>query len=839
VGQRTLISLGVAVLLLLAPAGAQAAGAKFRVLNAGAAGPVTIQVNGKTKVSKLKLGRTSRRKPLAAGRYTFTAVRPSSKATIARLSVRVGRGERVTIVFTVKGRKPQLLLLREPAPAAGQILLRAANFSTKAGAVDFRVGALVIARKVGYGRTTTIRKIAPDAAPTGLLDVTARRPKQQKPITSEDPLVLARGSIGLFVLVPKGKGSRLIRLPYDKPPPAPKRQPTIKGKRRYDNVVRCGSDAWRPKGVSVKRRWTVDGTVVVTGSALALTTAAHAGHTIACAVTGTLNGMATTISTSFALPAAPTNVIPPTVRIPAGTLTPGVLATCQRGTWKPASPTFSVRWIRMATGAEIGTGSTYTLKLPDDNGAPNALGCEVTATNAGGRSVPVRSANTLAMGIAPTITIDPLSMPANLTTDTTAAFTWAIGGGGASSVTCRLDNGPVGPCDTPSSQGYGGLPTSPAGVSHTFTVSAANAAGTAPPASYTWTIAPLAPIVTITGGPTNSTATAATFSWTIGGGLATAIECSIDGGAFVGCASPKTYTGLAAAPGGAPHTFSVRATNANPTTPTATASHSWTVLPQPPTVTIDSGPANPTTSTDASFTWTIGGGLATAVECSLDGAPFAACASPTTYTGLAAAPGGAPHTFSVRVTNANPTTPTATASWSWTVQPEPPTVTITAGPTNPTTSTDATFTWTIDGGGATAVECSLDGGGFAACASGQSYTGLSTSAGGDTHTFSVRATNANPTRATASYTWVVQPPPPTVTEVAVTPGDATSTGPFVVTFAVAGPTTSVACALDLAEAVACSTGDSFPDPGIGMHTMVVTASNVTGSGSDSVSWTYV
>jgi hypothetical protein len=160
-----LLFLGVAILLLLVPTGAQAAGAKFRVLNAAVSGPVTVQVNGKTKISKLKLGRTSRRIPLAAGRYTFSAKRGNK--TVTALSVRLGRNERVTVVFAMKGKKPQLFLLREPRVARGAILLRAANFASSAGAVDFRLGGLVIGRKVGFGGSTTIRKVAPNFTLTG------------------------------------------------------------------------------------------------------------------------------------------------------------------------------------------------------------------------------------------------------------------------------------------------------------------------------------------------------------------------------------------------------------------------------------------------------------------------------------------------------------------------------------------------------------------------------------------------------------------------------------------------------------------------------------------------
>jgi hypothetical protein len=82
----------------------------------------------------------------------------------------------------------------------------------------------------------------------------------------------------------------------------------------------------------------------------------------------------------------------------------------------------------------------------------------------------------------------------------------------------------------------------------------------------------------------------------------------------------------------------------------------------------------------------------------------------------------------------------------------------------------------------------------------------------------------------------VNPPLPTVTNVAVTPGDGATTGPFSLSFDVGGPTTSVACTLD-AAAVPCA--DPFGDPGAGTHTINVTASNATGDGTGSVTWTFV
>ena len=379
------ILLAAALLLVSVPIGAEAAGAKFRVLNAAPSGIVTVQVNGKTKISRLKLGRASRRIPMAAGRYTFTALRPPSRKAVARLDVRLKRNERVTIVFAMNGSKPQLQVLREAKPARGAILLSAANFASAAGAVDFRLGALLIGKKVGFGRSTAIRKIAPDFSPTGLVKVSARR-SSKKVMTAADPLVLARGSVGLFAIIPRGSGVKLVRLPYDTPPPAPLKQPVIKGTQRFGSKVRCVGDAWRPKGAKVIRRWTVDGAAKASaGNPLTLSTAAHAGHRIGCSVSATSKGMTTTISASFQFPGVPTPLTAPSVRVPATALVAGSPVSCDVGTWTGGPTRFDVRWIRIGTGAVLGTGRTYTLSLAE-NGARNSLGCDVVATNAGGHS---------------------------------------------------------------------------------------------------------------------------------------------------------------------------------------------------------------------------------------------------------------------------------------------------------------------------------------------------------------------------------------------------------------------------------------------------------------------
>lgn len=106
-------------------------------------------------------------------------------------------------------------------------------------------------------------------------------------------------------------------------------------------------------------------------------------------------------------------------------------------------------------------------------------------------------------------------------------------------------------------------------------------------------------------------------------------------------------------------------------------------------VSLTSKPANPTTATDATFTWSTNNPVVSA-SCTLDGVA-AACASPETYTGLAPTS----HSFSVKVTDSNGRT--ASTSYSWSVTASSSTSGGTTGTTTGTTgTTTGTTLWTGD-----------------------------------------------------------------------------------------------------------------------------------------------
>ena len=400
-------------------------------------------------------------------------------------------------------------------------------------------------------------------------------------------------------------------------------------------------------------------------------------------------------------------------------------------------------------------------------------------------------------------------------TDSSFSFAGEVG----ASFECKLDSGVFVVCVSP--RAYGGL----ADGGHSFSVRATDAAGNTDPspALFAWTVDTVAPETTIDTHPgslTNATGASFAFSSEPGVGFA----CKLDGGSFQGCGSPKSYDSLA--DGG--HSFEVRATDAAGNADLSPALFSWVVDATPPDTSIGARPDALTRETSASFSFSSEPGVG--FECRRDGAGFAPCTSPTSYTGLA--DGG--HSFEVRATDAAGNTDPTPAAFSWTVDTTPPETTIDTHPGSLTNATGASFSFSSEPGAG--FECKLDAGVFVACASPRTYSGL---ADGD-HVFSVRASDAagNTDPSPAAFSWTVDTVPP---ETSIDAHPDVLTKVITASFSFSSePGASFECKLDTGSFGPCSSPQSYAALADGGHSVEVRATDGAGNTDPtpaSFSWT--
>ncbi len=306
---------------------------------------------------------------------------------------------------------------------------------------------------------------------------------------------------------------------------------------------------------------------------------------------------------------------------------------------------------------------------------------------------------------------------------------------------CQLDDRGAEPCTSP--QPFTGLDNGP----HTFILRARIKDGgeaDQTPAVHSFYVNVDGPVdddppaTTITDGPVGTIGTSGTAFSFESDELRSTFECSVDGAAFADCQSPHIVSGLTTGE----HTFSVHAIDPAGNVETPDVSRTFTVDTSldgtPPDTAITSGPTGASAigenyasfgfaSTEAGSTF----------ECSLDGAAFAQCTSPRTYTGLA----DGDHTFEVRARDSVGNVDGSPASVTFTVDtinvpPDTaaPDTAITAGPDGPIATRSASFEFDVDRDGSS-FECKLDNGSWRRCTSPRNYTGLEDGF----HVFQVRA----------------------------------------------------------------------------------------------------
>jgi len=310
----------------------------------------------------------------------------------------------------------------------------------------------------------------------------------------------------------------------------------------------------------------------------------------------------------------------------------------------------------------------------------------------------------------------------------------------------------------------------------------------------------------------------------------------INGGpSYVAGASPSTYTGYALTATSLGHNAASDGTDMG--------INAGGITPHPPDTTISSGPASSTTSTTATFAFTGSSpaGGAVTFTCSLDGAAYASCTSPTNYTGLAV---GA-HTFQVRATDLGGLTDATPASMSWTVtSPDttPPDTMITSAPSGSTTSTSASVAFSATE--TATFQCRIDGGAWSACTSPKAYSGLGVAA----HTVDVRATdtagNVDATPASASWTVTAtatataDAPPPVIsapaavvmpqTTITTAPPSTTSTRSATFAFTADSADASFQCTIDGGAWTACSSPRTYKSLTYAKHAFQVRATDAAG-----------
>ena len=365
--------------------------------------------------------------------------------------------------------------------------------------------------------------------------------------------------------------------------------------------------------------------------------------------------------------------------------------------------------------------------------------------------------------------------------------------GDAQSATCAIDSAGAQPCTSP--YAYSGL----ADGSHTFTLTATDAAGNSATKTYTWTVQTTPPSLAITSEPPALSAVASgQFQFTTGSSVT--VTCKIDSAAAAACTSPYTYASLA----DGSHTFTLTGTDA--ASNVTTKQYMWTIDTTPPAMAISSGPAMLSTSSSASFAFTVGD--ASTVTCQIDGTPAAACTSPKAYSGLA----DGSHTFTLRGsdTAGNQTTKT----YSWTIDTTPPTITITSSP--PMLSNMATGQFQFTVGDSATVTCQLDSGSPASCTSPFPF-----SLADGSHTFTLRGSDTAGNTSTKSYAWTIDTTPPTLAITSTTPtANPTNVTSMTVEFTV-GDSASYTCQLDNGTPNGCTSPYSYTGLIAGSHTFTL------------------
>lgn len=283
-----------------------------------------------------------------------------------------------------------------------------------------------------------------------------------------------------------------------------------------------------------------------------------------------------------------------------------------------------------ATFASIPFAACPDVKV--ENLSAGAMKFEVKAFDKAGNPSSVASYEWTIDLSAPTVMITKMPSAYSNQVNSAIEFTGTDDGGALASYECKLDDGAYAPCTSP--HNIANL----AEGSRTFSVIGVDVAGNrSSPASYTWIVDTTLPTISIATRPdaiTNSTTATFGLVATDAGGI-DLVECQLNDGAYAPCTLTSTYNALV----DGDRSFRARAKD-RAGNMSAVASYAWKIDTSKPTVMITSGPGRWIKIRAATLEFTgadvnVATGLpALQLQCKLNDGNFAACTSPTAYSGL-------------------------------------------------------------------------------------------------------------------------------------------------------------------------------------------------------------
>jgi hypothetical protein len=414
------------------------------------------------------------------------------------------------------------------------------------------------------------------------------------------------------------------------------------------------------------------------------------------------------------------------------------------------------------------------------------------------------------------------SGPTANTTISDATPTFAFGSNQAGSAfECHLDGSPFRPCAAQYTT------AKLADGAHHLYLRAIDAAGNvSATVGRPFTVDSTPPKVTLTSGPANGSATnsqTATFTFTVDDPNAT-VTCQFDGGGFNPCGSSFSRSGLS----DGTHAFQVRA--ADPVGNVATAASLWTVDTIAPTVTITSGPTDPSNQPRPSFEFAASeSGVRFQCHFDSDPGPPVDCSSP--YSASSRLPNGS-RAFQVVPTDRAGNTGLA-ATWTWTLAAPAVDLRIDRGPAPGSVIKDPTPSFAFSSSDPQAsFKCRVGGNSapFTSCGKGGSGSFTSQHLRDGRHRFSVEAFDGGEVSPIVSRWFTVDTQGPKVTfSAGPANGAVSSDASPLFRFGASEPGSTFQCRVDSRKFAGCASPRSLGPLKDGTHVFRVRAVDGVGN----------